>query len=108
MTHNYNYEIAFLKEVLPLQATYIGILGPRKKLERMLDELQEQGTLITERNLDAIHGPVGLDIGSETSEEIALAILAEIKAVLSGRNGHSLKFKPVPIHSAAVPLLKDR
>jgi xanthine/CO dehydrogenase XdhC/CoxF family maturation factor len=108
MTHNYNYEIAFLKEVLPLQATYIGILGPRKKLERMLDELQEQGTLITERNFEAIHGPVGLDIGSESSEEIALAILAEIKAVLSGRNGHSLKFKPVPIHSAAVPLLKDR
>lgn len=100
MTHNYNYEIAFLKELLPLQASYIGILGPRKKLERMLDELEENGTTVTERNLQTIHGPVGLDIGSETSEEIALSIIAEIKAVFSERNGKSLKFKSSVIHSA--------
>ena len=41
MTHNYNYEIAFLKKLLPVQPSYIGILGPKKKLERMLDELEE-------------------------------------------------------------------
>jgi xanthine dehydrogenase accessory factor len=99
MTHNYNYEIAFLKELLPLHVPYIGILGPRKKLERMLDELEENGTIITERNLETIHGPVGLDIGSETSEEIALAIIAEIKAVFSERNGRPLKFKSTVIHS---------
>jgi xanthine dehydrogenase accessory factor len=100
MTHNYNYEIAFLKELLPLNAPYIGILGPKKKLERMLDELEVNGIAITERNLDAIHGPVGLDIGSETPEEIALAIIAEIKAVFSKRNGNSLKYKTTVIHSA--------
>ena len=100
MTHNYNYEFAFLKEVLPLHPSYIGVLGPKKKLERMLDELEESGTKITERNLDTIHGPVGLDIGSETSEEIALSIAAEIKAVFSARNGHPLKFKTSVIHSA--------
>jgi xanthine dehydrogenase accessory factor len=99
MTHNYNYEIAFLKELLPLHPYYIGILGPKKKLERMLDELEENGTVITERNLETIHGPVGLDIGSETSEEIALSIMAEIKAVFSERNGRSLKFKTSVIHS---------
>jgi len=99
MTHNYNYEIAFLKEVLPLHSSYIGILGPKKKLERMLDELEENGTTITEKNLETIHGPVGLDIGSETSEEIALSIIAEIKAVFSERNGHSLKYKKKLIHS---------
>lgn len=100
MTHNYNYEIAFLKELLPLHPPYIGILGPKKKLERMLDELEVNGTVITEKNLETIHGPVGLDIGSETSEEIALSIIAEIKAVFSERNGRSLKYKTTVIHSA--------
>jgi xanthine dehydrogenase accessory factor len=99
MTHNYNYEIAFLRNLLPLHASYIGILGPKKKLKRMLDELEENGTTITERNLEIIHGPVGLDIGSETSEEIALAIIAEIKAVFSQRNGTPLKYKTTVIHS---------
>jgi xanthine dehydrogenase accessory factor len=99
MTHNYNYEIAFLRELLPLQTSYVGILGPRKKLERMLDELEVNGTTITPRNLETIHGPVGLDIGSETSEEIALSIVAEIKAVFSARNGKSLKYKTTVIHS---------
>jgi xanthine/CO dehydrogenase XdhC/CoxF family maturation factor len=100
MTHNYNYEITFLKDLLPLQASYIGILGPRKKLERMLDELETGGTTITQKNLETIHGPVGLDIGSENSEEIALSIIAEIKAVFSARNGNSLKYKTTVIHSA--------
>jgi xanthine/CO dehydrogenase XdhC/CoxF family maturation factor len=100
MTHNYNYEFAFLKELLPLHPTYIGVLGPKKKLERMLGELEENGTEITERNMETIYGPVGLDIGSETSEEIALSIVAEVKAVFSERNGHSLKYKTTVIHSA--------
>lgn len=100
MTHNYNYEIAFLKSLLPVQPSYIGILGPRKKLERMLDELEAGGTCITPANLEAIYGPVGLDIGSETSEEIALSIVAEVKAVFAARNGNSLKYKTSLIHSA--------
>jgi xanthine dehydrogenase accessory factor len=99
MTHNYNYELALLKELLPLQLPYIGILGPKKKLERILAELEDHGTQITEENLDTIYGPVGLDIGSEGAEEIALSIVAEIKAVLSARKGFSLKYKPVAIHS---------
>ena len=99
MTHNYNYEIAFLKELLPLPVSYIGVLGPKKKLERLLDELEAGGTTISQRNLETIHGPVGLDIGSETSEEIALSIIAEIKAVFSERNGKSLKYKTTVIHS---------
>lgn len=100
MTHNYNYEFAFLKELLPLHPSYIGILGPKKKLERLLGELEESGTTVTQQNLETIHGPVGLDIGSETSEEIALSIVAEIKAVFSERNGHPLKYKTTVIHSA--------
>jgi len=100
MTHNYNYELAFLQNILPLHPLYIGVLGPKKKLERMLSELADAGIFITERDLEAIHGPIGLDIGSETSEEIALAIVAEIKAFFSDRNGQPLKYKNSVIHSA--------
>lgn len=106
MTHNYNYEVALLKELLPLLLPYIGILGPKKKLERMLAEVEDGGTKISKEQLNNIYGPVGLDIGSESSEEIALSIVSEIKAVLSSRKGYSLKYKPVPIHSAQLkPIL---
>ncbi|MBW4889071.1 XdhC family protein [Mucilaginibacter sp. HMF5004] len=99
MTHNYNYELALLKQILPLNLPYLGILGPKKKLERMLGELEDSGTTITDQHLKSIYGPVGLDIGSEGAEEIALSVIAEIKAVLSQRNGLSLKYKSATIHA---------
>jgi xanthine dehydrogenase accessory factor len=99
MTHNYIYELNLLKELLPLSLPYIGILGPKKKLERMLAELEDTGTKITPQQLDKIYGPVGLDIGSEGSEEIALSVVAEIKAALSARNGLSLRNKGAGIHT---------
>lgn len=98
MTHNYNYETALLKELLPISLPYIGILGPKKKLERMLAEVEDAGISISEAQLNNIYGPVGLDIGAEGAEEIALSIMSEIKAVLSARQGYSLKYKPAPIH----------
>jgi xanthine/CO dehydrogenase XdhC/CoxF family maturation factor len=101
MTHNYNYELALLKHVLPLNLIYLGILGPKKKLERLLGELEDSGTALSEQQLNSIYGPVGLDIGSEGAEEIALSIVAEIKAVLSHRNGKSLKYKAATIHTIA-------
>ena len=99
MTHNYNYEFALLQQVLKLNLSYLGILGPKKKLDRLLTELEENGTAITQQHLKNIYGPVGLDIGSDGPEEIALAITAEIKAVLSQRNGLSLKYKVTGIHA---------
>ncbi|MFW0717863.1 XdhC family protein [Pedobacter sp. N23S346] len=94
MTHNYNYDLALLNLLLPTNAPYIGTLGPKKKLIRMLDELN----LNTEENQLRIHGPIGLDIGAETAEEIAISIIAEIKAVLSGASARQLKKKNAPIH----------
>ncbi|HCN82683.1 MAG TPA: alanine dehydrogenase [Sphingobacteriaceae bacterium] len=99
MTHNYNYDRDFLRELIRKDCLYIGSLGPKKKLERMLDELRGQGTDISEDKLAKIYGPVGLDIGSETPEEIALSIVSEIKAVLSAKTGNSLRDKINPIHS---------
>jgi xanthine/CO dehydrogenase XdhC/CoxF family maturation factor len=106
MTHNYNYELALLRQLLPLHLPYIGVLGPKKKLDRMLDELREEGTHIGEEELKGIYGPVGLDIGAETSEEIALSILSEIKAVLSNRTGISLREKDGAIHARQNEVIK--
>ena len=99
MTHNYNYDLALLELVLLKEFSYLGTLGPRKKLERMLDDLSLRGFVVGDAMLEKIHGPVGLDIGAETAEEIALAILAEIKAVMSDRSARFLKNKQAPIHS---------
>jgi xanthine dehydrogenase accessory factor len=95
MTHNYNYDMAVLKQLLPLHLPYIGALGPKKRLHRMLNELQDEGTIITDKELKSVYGPAGLDIGSENAEEIALSIIAEIQSVLKKRNGAPLKHKVV-------------
>lgn len=99
MTHNYNYDLALLEILLQKEVTYIGTLGPKKKLERMLDELAAKGITIGEEERARIHGPVGLDIGAETAEEIALSVTAEIKSVLSERTGIPLREKNGPIHT---------
>ena len=99
MTHNYNYDLATLKVLLQRKVIYIGMLGPKKKLERMLDELRDEGIALTDEQLNSIYGPVGLEIGAETAEEIALSIIAEIKAVLSNKTGGSLRNKQDVIHS---------
>ncbi len=98
MTHNYNYDYEMLKLLLQQPSRYIGSLGPKKKLERMLDELREQGIAVTEEQLSMIYGPTGLDIGAEEPEEIALSIIAEIKAVLAERKAGFLRNKPGGIH----------
>jgi xanthine dehydrogenase accessory factor len=99
MTHNYNYDIAMLRALLTKKVIYIGSLGPRKKLDRMLEELKDEGIWLTDEQLSTLYGPVGLDIGAETSEEIALSILAEVKAVFSSGTGQSLRTNPDVIHS---------
>ena len=94
MSHNYNYDLAALKQLINLDLNYVGALGPKKKLNRMLDQLSDEGLYISDEKRSTIFGPSGLDIGSETPEEIALSIFSEIKAVLSNRNGTSLKHRP--------------
>ena len=98
MTHNYNYDLTALEQLLSTNCPYIGVLGPKKKLEKLLSDLKEKGKQVSTEMLQRIHGPVGLDIGAETSEEIALSIVSEIKAVFSKRKGSSLKDRSIEIH----------
>jgi xanthine/CO dehydrogenase XdhC/CoxF family maturation factor len=99
MTHNYNYDLVILRQLIPANITYTGVLGPKKKLERMLDQLREEGNYLTNEEISRIYGPVGLDIGAETAEEIALSIMAEIKAVLSEKQGQPLRDNAETIHT---------
>ncbi|MEM7556099.1 MAG: XdhC family protein [Cyanobacteria bacterium P01_A01_bin.84] len=79
MSHNYLDDLEMLKQLLPLSLNYLGILGPRKRTNRLLQELQEEG-IVPSSN---IYSPVGLEIGADNAEEIALSIVAEIQAVYS-------------------------
>ena len=99
MSHNYNYDLAVLGLLLDQpQLFYIGILGPLKKYNRMLDDLEQKGLQISQRDLAKIHAPVGLEIGAETPAEIGLSILAEIQSVLKGKQARPLKHRSTPIH----------
>lgn len=104
MTHNYNYDMAMLRRLLPLQLSYVASLGPKKRLQRMLDELQDEGMDLTNEQLNSIYGPAGIDIGSENSDEIALSIIAEIQAVLNKRIVSSLRDKTA-VHNRHVKQL---
>lgn len=99
MTHNYNYDIEVLSQITKTNCPYIGVLGPKKKMLRMIDELATAGKPISVNQLDHVYSPVGLDLGAETAEEIALSITSEIKTVLSGKLAGSLRYKEEPIHS---------
>jgi xanthine dehydrogenase accessory factor len=97
MTHNYPHDLAALEQWIQTECPYIGVLGPKKKLVKMLEELEERGVDISVKS--NLYGPMGLDIGAETAEEIALSIMAEIKAVFSGRAGLSLRDRVLEIHA---------
>lgn len=99
MTHNYNYDIEILRQLSQIDCRYIGILGPKKKLHRMFDELSGKGTFFYESQKEKIFSPIGLDLGAETSEEIALSIVAEIQAFIANKNAQPLRLKEENIHS---------
>jgi hypothetical protein len=99
MSHNYNYDLAVLKLLLGRSVLpYIGILGPYKKYERMLNELADESIEVNQEDLKKIHAPIGLEIGAETPAEIGLSILAEIQSVLTKKTPLPLKQKKSPIH----------
>ena len=99
MSHNYYYDLAVLRYLLPAaSARYIGLLGPRKKYERLLSDLTKDTPDAAEQLHGRIHSPIGLNLGAETPEEIALSIVAEIQAILTGRPAGFLRDSPHPIH----------
>lgn len=98
MTHRYLDDLALLRGLVSRPLAYLGVLGPRKRTERLLAELARDGVVPTAEQLAKLHAPVGLDLGGDGAEAVALAIVAELQAVRSGRAGGNLKHRAGPIH----------
>lgn len=94
MTHDFNWDKKLLPYFLDQSPSYIGMLGPRKRLEKINDKIKEYDLL----SLDNLYSPIGLDIGAESPEEIALSICSEIISVFRNRTGQFLKWRQGPIY----------
>ena len=103
MSHNYSHDLELLKFLLASPARYIGVMGPRKRTERMLSELAagDEAFRLGEEDKERLYSPAGLDIGANSPAEIALSIIAEMRAVLDGRRGGILRERRGSIHGSA-------
>jgi xanthine/CO dehydrogenase XdhC/CoxF family maturation factor len=103
MSHNYSHDLGLLRFLLASPARYIGVMGPRKRTERMLSELAARDGAFSLRDADRerLYSPAGLDIGANAPAEIALSIIAEMRAVLDERRGGMLRERRGSIHGSA-------
>lgn len=90
MTHNLERDTAWLTALSHIPLAYLGTLGSRERISRLRQEPRLAGA--------RLHAPAGLDIGSETPQEIALALAAEVMAVTNGRGGGPLRDNSGAIH----------
>lgn len=99
MSHNYEHDKNILRFLLESDVRYVGALGPKRRAENILREWREAGVGFSASRLEKLYAPVGLDIGGDTPETIALAVLAEIKSVLSSREGGHLRRREGSIYN---------
>jgi len=102
MSHDYKTDLHNLRKALHTPATYIGLLGPRSRTQKMYAALEAEGHPVSDADLARIYSPAGLDIGAATPEEIALSILAEIRSHFAGRQGMSLRLREGTIYGDVV------
>jgi xanthine/CO dehydrogenase XdhC/CoxF family maturation factor len=100
MSHHFARDAGYVQALLASPAGYVGVLGPRPRTERMLAELSARGTLTA--STDRLFGPVGLDLGGDGPDAIALAIVAEVSAVTNDRTGGHLRDRVAPLHREQV------
>lgn len=99
MTHHYVHDVPILRHLLPRPLRYLGLLGPRKRAEKILGDLTAEGVVVTPETRARLHAPVGLDLGADAPEQVALAMVAEMLSVLGGRNAQPLHLRQRPIHA---------
>ncbi len=87
-SRSHESDAAALRAVVDSPAAYIGLLGSRRKVSLIFKALREAG--VGEEQLARVYAPVGLDLGAETPEEIAVSIMAEMIMVRQGSKGQSL------------------
>ncbi|MCS7156819.1 MAG: XdhC family protein [Blastocatellia bacterium] len=99
LTHNFHVDAKLLAWLLKSPVGYIGLLGPKERRELLLRNLREQGVELRPEEVQKLYAPVGLDIGAEGPEQIALSIVSEILAVRNRRVGTFLRERQKPIHA---------
>ena len=99
MTHSYVRDLKYLLALKDVRLVYLGILGPSRRRERLLEDFMERHPEVNDTFIDIVHGPAGLNIGAETAQEIAVAIIAEILSVTRAQKPILLKNKSGRIHS---------
>lgn len=104
MSHSLHTDKENLRKLSKKKPKYIGMLGPRVRSERIWKELAEEGNPISDDLMENIYAPVGLEIGANTPDEIALSILAEIKGVFTQKTIAHLRDKSQPIHERDEPM----
>jgi xanthine dehydrogenase accessory factor len=95
-SHNYGRDFAALQRLLPLDLRYVGLIGPRKRRNQLLSDLLDLEVTINA----GFFAPAGLDLGAETPEEIALAIVSEVQRVFAAASGESLRDRKMSIHAS--------
>jgi len=95
-SHNYGRDFAALGKLLPMNLRYIGLIGPRQRRDQLMNHLLDLGITVNA----GFFAPAGLDFGAETTEEIALSIIAEIQRVFAKGSGESLRERKISIHEA--------
>jgi xanthine/CO dehydrogenase XdhC/CoxF family maturation factor len=93
-SHNYGRDFVALQKLLPLNLRYVGLIGPRKRRDQLMNDLLDREIAVNA----GFFAPVGLDLGAETPEEIALAIVSEVQRVFAAASGESLRERKSPIH----------
>lgn len=99
MTHHYVHDVPILRDLLARPLAYLGLLGPRKRAGKILQDLAAAGLTIDDTHRRRLHAPIGLDLGADTPEQVALSILAEMQATLTQRDGRPLRERERPIHA---------
>lgn len=100
MSHDYKTDFDNLQKILKTEASYIGLLGPRKRSIKMFDAFSREGNPVAAIDMQRIFSPAGLDIGAATPEEIALSIAAEIRSHFAGRPGLPLRTRKGTIYES--------
>lgn len=109
MNHHLDRDRLCLAHALHSDAPYVGVLGPRSRAETLLDDLKQEGVTFTPAQLARLRAPVGLKLGAEAPEEVALSILGELMAWRRGYpggflTGHAGRIHDAETHAAAPPL----
>lgn len=101
MSHDYSCDLRLLPILVRKRLRSVGLLGSRRRLAKLLTELYYRGERLSEEQIERIRSPLGLDIGAESPEDIALSIVSELVAIERGATGNPLSANAV---SSRAPL----